>query len=167
MGNRFLSKHRMCRPVLLRRSRPVCMLRKGLVGGVESGESSSGNTLKPTPEQAQFAANVLRATGPLLSVLVHFFEYGCWGSPEETSVEGAASHCRRSALWLLVEGRSQAAESNADRSSQQSAKERVAREGPAEEEGCCVTTEKAFNAGRSESCEAILGIDKLPALQQE
>jgi hypothetical protein len=43
-----------------------------------------------------------------------------------------------------VEGRSQAAESNADRSSQQSAKERVAREGLAEEEGCCVTTEKAF-----------------------
>ena len=64
------------------------MLRKGLVGGVESGESSSGDALKPTPEQAHFAANVLRATGPLLSVLVHFFEYGRWGSPEETSVEG-------------------------------------------------------------------------------
>ena len=31
---------------------PVCMLRKGLAGGVESGESSSGDTLKPTPDQA-------------------------------------------------------------------------------------------------------------------
>ena len=31
---------------------PVCMLRKGLAGGVESGESSSEDTLKPTPEQA-------------------------------------------------------------------------------------------------------------------
>ena len=31
---------------------PVCMLRKGLSGGVESGESSSQDTLKPTPEQA-------------------------------------------------------------------------------------------------------------------
>ena len=30
---------------------PVCMLRKALVGGVESGESSSGDTLKPMPGQ--------------------------------------------------------------------------------------------------------------------
>jgi tetratricopeptide (TPR) repeat protein len=30
---------------------PVCMLRRGLAGGVESGESSSGDTLKPTPVQ--------------------------------------------------------------------------------------------------------------------
>jgi len=29
---------------------PVCMLRKGLAGGVESGESSSEYTLKPTSE---------------------------------------------------------------------------------------------------------------------
>jgi hypothetical protein len=31
---------------------PVCMLRKGLAGGVESGESSSEDILKLTPEQA-------------------------------------------------------------------------------------------------------------------
>src|SRR5271165_3523606 len=31
---------------------PICMLRKGLSGGVESGESSSQDTLKPTPEKA-------------------------------------------------------------------------------------------------------------------
>src|SRR6202030_2186302 len=32
---------------------PVCMLRKALVGAVESGESSaSEDTVKPTPEQA-------------------------------------------------------------------------------------------------------------------
>src|SRR5580704_8817154 len=31
-----------------------------------------------------FAANVLGARGPLLSVLVHFFEHGRWGSPVET-----------------------------------------------------------------------------------
>jgi len=30
---------------------PVCMLRKGLAGGVESGESSTEDALKPTPEQ--------------------------------------------------------------------------------------------------------------------
>src|ERR1700736_6394384 len=35
-----------------------------------------------------FAANVLGARGALLSVLVHFFEYGRWGSPVETAVEG-------------------------------------------------------------------------------
>src|SRR5260370_39082759 len=31
---------------------PVCMLRKGLAGGVESGESSFEEAVKPTPEQA-------------------------------------------------------------------------------------------------------------------
>jgi hypothetical protein len=32
---------------------PVCMLRKGLAGGVESGESSaSEEAVRPTPEQA-------------------------------------------------------------------------------------------------------------------
>jgi hypothetical protein len=32
---------------------PVCMLREGLAGGVESGRSSaSENTVKPPPEQA-------------------------------------------------------------------------------------------------------------------
>ena len=30
---------------------PVCMLRKGLAGGVESGESSTEDTLKPVPNQ--------------------------------------------------------------------------------------------------------------------
>jgi hypothetical protein len=30
---------------------PVCMLRKGLASGVESGDSSSGDTLKPTPDR--------------------------------------------------------------------------------------------------------------------
>ena len=35
-----------------------------------------------------FAASILGATGPLLSVLVHFFEHGRWGSPVETTVEG-------------------------------------------------------------------------------
>jgi serine/threonine protein kinase/tetratricopeptide (TPR) repeat protein len=37
---------------------------------------------------ANFAANVLGARGPLLSVLVHFFDRGRWGLPAETDVEG-------------------------------------------------------------------------------
>ena len=37
---------------------------------------------------AHFAANVLGATGPLLSVLGHFFEHGHWGSLVETAIEG-------------------------------------------------------------------------------
>jgi hypothetical protein len=37
---------------------------------------------------ASFAANVLGARGALLSVLVHFFEHGHWGSLVETAVEG-------------------------------------------------------------------------------
>jgi predicted ATPase len=35
-----------------------------------------------------FAANVLGARSALLSVLVHFFDHGRWGSPVETGVEG-------------------------------------------------------------------------------
>jgi predicted ATPase len=35
-----------------------------------------------------FAANVLGARSALLSVLVHFFEQGRWGSPIETAVDG-------------------------------------------------------------------------------
>ena len=37
---------------------------------------------------ASFAANVLGARGALLSVLVHFFERGRWGSLVENGVEG-------------------------------------------------------------------------------
>jgi hypothetical protein len=37
---------------------------------------------------ACFAANVLGATGPLLSVLVRFFEDGRWGSLVQTAIEG-------------------------------------------------------------------------------
>jgi GTPase SAR1 family protein len=37
---------------------------------------------------AYFAAKILGATGPLLSVLVHFFEDGRWGSLVETAIEG-------------------------------------------------------------------------------
>jgi hypothetical protein len=47
---------------------------------------------------AFFAANVLGARGPLLSVLAHFFERGCWGSLVETGVEGqslSAEHASR------------------------------------------------------------------------
>src|ERR1700738_4806070 len=36
---------------------------------------------------ASFAAQVLGARGALLSVLVHFFEHGRWGSPVETGVD--------------------------------------------------------------------------------
>ena len=42
-GNEFSGAMEFC---------PVCMLRKALAGGVESGESSSRDTLKPTPDQA-------------------------------------------------------------------------------------------------------------------
>jgi serine/threonine protein kinase/tetratricopeptide (TPR) repeat protein len=42
-GNEFSGAMEFC---------PVCMLRKGLAGGLESCESSSGDTLEPKPEQA-------------------------------------------------------------------------------------------------------------------
>ena len=41
-GNEFSGAMEFC---------PVCMLRKGLGGGAESGESSTEDTLKPVPDQ--------------------------------------------------------------------------------------------------------------------
>jgi tetratricopeptide (TPR) repeat protein len=49
-----------------------------------------------------FAANVLRARGPLLSVLVHFFEHGRWGSPVQTAVEGQ-SLTTEDQLFILMQ----------------------------------------------------------------
>jgi len=41
-GNEFFGAMEFC---------PVCMLRKGLAGGIESGESSTGDTLNPILEE--------------------------------------------------------------------------------------------------------------------
>ena len=51
---------------------------------------------------ACFAANVLGARGALLSVLVHFFEHGRWGSPVETGVEGQ-SLTAEDQLFILMQ----------------------------------------------------------------
>jgi predicted ATPase len=51
---------------------------------------------------AYFAAKVLRATRPLLSALVHFFEHGRWGSPVETGVEGQ-SLTAQDQLFILMQ----------------------------------------------------------------
>jgi len=49
-----------------------------------------------------FAANVLGARGPLLSVLVYFFEHGCWGSLVETAVDGQ-SLTAEDQLFILMQ----------------------------------------------------------------
>ena len=51
---------------------------------------------------ASFAANVLGARGPLLSVLAHFFEHGRWGTPVETAVEGQ-SLTAEDQLFILMQ----------------------------------------------------------------
>ena len=51
---------------------------------------------------AHFAANVLGATGPLLSALGHFFEHGRWGSLIETAVEGQ-SLVAEDQLFILMQ----------------------------------------------------------------
>ena len=51
---------------------------------------------------ALFAAMVLGARGALLSVLVHFFEPGRWGSPVETAVEGQ-SLTAEDQLFILMQ----------------------------------------------------------------
>jgi tetratricopeptide (TPR) repeat protein len=51
---------------------------------------------------AYFAANVLGARGALLSVLVHFFEHGRWGSLVETAVAGQ-SLTPEDQLFILIE----------------------------------------------------------------
>jgi tetratricopeptide (TPR) repeat protein len=54
---------------------------------------------------ASFAANVLGARGPLLSVLVHFFENGRWGSPLEMGVEGQNLTAEDQLFILMQAGR--------------------------------------------------------------
>ena len=49
-----------------------------------------------------FAANVLGARGALLSVLVHFFERGRWGSPVEAGAEGQ-SLTAEDQLFILMQ----------------------------------------------------------------
>ena len=51
---------------------------------------------------AFFAAKVLGARGALLSVLVHFFEHGLWGSPVEKGVEGQ-SLTAEDQLFILMQ----------------------------------------------------------------
>ena len=51
---------------------------------------------------ASFAAKVLGARGALLSVLVHFFEHGRWGSPVEMGVEGQ-SLTAEDQLFILMQ----------------------------------------------------------------
>jgi predicted ATPase len=51
---------------------------------------------------AYFAANVLGARGPLLSLLVQFFEDGRWGSPVETTVE-EQNLTREDKLFILMQ----------------------------------------------------------------
>ena len=53
---------------------------------------------------AFFAAKVLGARGALLSVLVHFFEHGRWGSPVEKGARGTESYCGRSAFHPYAGG---------------------------------------------------------------
>ena len=51
---------------------------------------------------ASFAANVLGVRGALLSVLMHFFEGGGWGSPVRTGVEGQ-SLTAEDQLFVLIQ----------------------------------------------------------------
>src|SRR5260221_284648 len=53
---------------------------------------------------ASFAANALGAIGPLLSVLVHFFEQGRWGSLVETAIEGQSLTAEDKLLILMQAG---------------------------------------------------------------
>ena len=49
-----------------------------------------------------FAANILGARGPLLSVLIHFFEDRRWGSPVQVGVEGQ-SLTEEDQLFILMQ----------------------------------------------------------------
>jgi hypothetical protein len=53
-------------------------------------------------EKACFAANALGARGALLSVLVHFFEHGRWGSLVETHTEGQSLNSEDQ-LFILMQ----------------------------------------------------------------
>ena len=52
--------------------------------------------------EVSFAANVLGARGPLLTVLAHFFDHGQWGSPVQTGV-GRQSLTAEDQLFILMQ----------------------------------------------------------------
>jgi hypothetical protein len=53
---------------------------------------------------ASFAGKMLGATGPLLSVLLHFFEDGRWGSPVEKAVERQSLNAEDQLFILMQAG---------------------------------------------------------------
>jgi tetratricopeptide (TPR) repeat protein len=53
---------------------------------------------------AFFAARVLGARGALLSALIHFFEHGHWGSPEQVGIEGQALTAKDQLFILMQAG---------------------------------------------------------------
>jgi hypothetical protein len=53
---------------------------------------------------ACFAANVLGARAALLTVLVHFFEHGRWGSPAKTAVAGQSLTAEDQLFVLMQAG---------------------------------------------------------------
>jgi hypothetical protein len=53
---------------------------------------------------AFFAAKFLGARGALLSTLIHFFEHGHWGSPEQVDVEGQALTAEDQLFILMQAG---------------------------------------------------------------
>jgi serine/threonine protein kinase/tetratricopeptide (TPR) repeat protein len=53
---------------------------------------------------AFFAAKVLGARGALLSTLIHFFEHGRWGSPEQIGIEGQALTAEDQLFVLMQAG---------------------------------------------------------------
>jgi hypothetical protein len=54
-------------------------------------------------DNASFAANVLGARGPLLSVLIHFFERGRWDSSVERGIEEGQSLTAEDQLFILMQ----------------------------------------------------------------
>jgi hypothetical protein len=92
-GNRRLYEHyRALAPELLDTFRAMEPLFLAVVCGCQAGlyHDALHEVYIPRIQRgsAYFAANVLGARGALLSVLIHFFEDGRWGSPVEVSVEG-------------------------------------------------------------------------------
>jgi serine/threonine protein kinase/predicted ATPase len=105
-NRRLFHYYRMLAPQLPNSFREMEPLFLAVVCGCNAGLFREGlhevYTSRIQRGNAHFAANILGATGPLLSVLVHFFEDGQWGSPAETAIEGQ-SLTPQDRLYILLQ----------------------------------------------------------------
>jgi tetratricopeptide (TPR) repeat protein len=107
-NRRLYHYYRMLAPPLPNSFREMELLFSAVICGCNAGllREALHEVYLPRIQRgdASFAANVLRARGPLLTVLAHFFEHGRWGLPAATEVDGQSLTPEDQLLVLMQAG---------------------------------------------------------------